>query len=75
MNLKKFIASGLLLLAGLGIVGALHGCGQPVTPELAAAGYEAQQMRCVEQYAKKADIDACRMKIKAAWAFDAGGDQ
>lgn len=38
----------------------------------AATGYEAQQMRCVEQYATKVDIDRCRAKVRAAWMVDAG---
>lgn len=41
----------------------------------AAAGYEAQQMRCVEKFSTKAEIDHCRMEVKLAWsATDAGGD-
>jgi len=52
----------------------LAGC-FPEAKELAAAtGYEAQQMRCVEQYADKANIDRCRDRVKAAWATDGGKD-
>lgn len=40
----------------------------------AAAGYESQQLACVDQYATRADIDKCRDKVKAAWATDAGKD-
>lgn len=43
--------------------------------DAAASSYEAQQMRCVEQYAKKADIDACRVKVKLAWSTLDGGAQ
>jgi hypothetical protein len=40
----------------------------------AAAAYEAQQMACVEQYADTAHIDACRDRVKKAWATDAGAE-
>ncbi len=40
----------------------------------AAAGYEAQQMACVDRYATRGEIDRCRAKVKAEWATvpDAG---
>ncbi len=40
----------------------------------AAGAYEAQQQRCVAQYSTRKEIDACRDKVKAAWATDAGKD-
>ena len=41
----------------------------------ASTGYEAQQQRCIDQYARRADIDRCRDRVKAAWApSDAGSD-
>jgi len=41
----------------------------------AASGYEAQQMSCIDQYARRADIDACRARVKAAWStVDAGSE-
>jgi hypothetical protein len=52
-------------------------CTPPTTAEKraeAAAAYEAQQMACVDQYADTAHIDACRDKVKKAWATDAGKD-
>jgi len=45
----------------------------PVDKQIeAAGGYEAQQMRCVDHYANRVDIDRCRDRVKAAWATDAG---
>ncbi len=66
----------IFVIIGLGIVARiLLGCSPAELPEVAAAsGYEAQQMACVDQYATKVDIDACRAKVKAAWATDAGKD-
>ena len=67
----------LLVLFGLIIsLGVCHiGC-VPATAaekrEAAAVAYEAEQMACVDQYADTAHIDACRDKVKARWAKDAG---
>ncbi len=76
MNLRKFIATALAVFAALYVVAHCHGCSPAeMKRDAAASGYEAQQMRCVEQYAHKADIDRCRMKVKLAWAtVDAGSD-
>jgi hypothetical protein len=61
-----------LLGVGLGllVVRILAGCFEKPAQEAAALGYEAQQMRCVEQYATRADIDRCRAKVKLAWTID-----
>lgn len=40
----------------------------------AASAYEADQLRCVEQYANRPDIDSCRAKVKLAWMTDAGSE-
>lgn len=53
----------------------LAACPAPTAAEKrveAAALYEEQQRLCVEQYADTAHIDACRDKVKKAWATDAG---
>lgn len=75
MRLRKLVAYGLALFAFLFVIGALHtGCFPETKSVAAAVGYEAQQMRCVEQYADKPSIDRCRNRVKAAWATDAGKD-
>lgn len=64
-----------LLTAGSSL--AESGCTPGLIPkEEAAAGYEAQQMACVDKYAIRGDIDRCRARVKAAWATvpDAGVD-
>lgn len=56
---------------------ALAACAAPTTAEKtvsAAALYEEQQRACVSQYSDTASIDACRAKVRAAWATDAGKD-
>ncbi len=78
LAIRQFVGGALLLLAALGIMGALPAlcsCAEAISHEAAAAGYEAQQMRCVEQYATRAEIDRCRAKVKLAWMTgDAGAD-
>src|SRR5882724_10389101 len=71
---RETIAAGLMLLVGLLIIAHCAGC-FPVDKQIeAAGGYEAQQMRCVDHYANRVDIDRCRDRVKAAWATDAGKD-
>lgn len=66
----------VIVLVGLLLLSArfLFGCFPEAKEVAAASGYEAQQMACVDRYADKASIDACRDKVKAAWASDAGKD-
>jgi len=55
----------------------LAGCATQTAAEKrveAASLYEEQQRACVSQYADTAHIDACRDKVKKAWATDAGAD-
>lgn len=48
-------------------------CFPDFKPDVAAAGYELQQQKCVDDYADREHIDACRAKVKAAWlSSDAG---
>ncbi|MBA2683257.1 MAG: hypothetical protein H0U66_02025 [Gemmatimonadaceae bacterium] len=66
-----------ILLTGLVIVCArlVAGC-VPADPKAeAATGYAAMQLACVDTYADKHNIDACRAKVRAEWAVDAGGDR
>ncbi len=74
-SLTETILVGLMLI-GLAIaLGRLFAGCFPADKEVAAAsGYEAQQLRCVDQYADRASIDKCRNRVKAAWATDAGKD-
>lgn len=73
--MKDHVAAVVLLVGVIIAVRLLVGCSPSELPEAAAAaGYEAQQMACVDQYADKAAIDACRDRVKAAWAADAGKD-
>lgn len=64
-----------MFTAAIGIAYALIGCGASMTPsESAGAGYAAQHMACVDTYADKHNIDACRAKVRAAWGVEAGTD-
>lgn len=64
-----------ILVAATCVARLAAGCFEQPKQIEAAAGYEAQQMRCVEQYADRASIDACRAKVKAAWLVtDAGSE-
>jgi len=70
-----YMVAVLALCLGCYIAGQCCGCFPEAKEVAAAAGYEAQQMRCVEQYADRASIDACRDRVKKAWATtDAGAD-
>lgn len=70
---RQTIATGLALLGLLFVVGkCTTACFERPAQIAAATGYEAQQLRCVEQYATKADIDRCRAKVRLAWMVDAG---
>ncbi len=74
--LRQTIATALAVFALAFIVGHCVGCFEQPAQLAAAAGYEAQQMRCVEQYADRASIDRCRDRVKKAWAVtDAGADR
>lgn len=74
--IRQAVAVGLALFAAAFVVGHCVGCTPAELAQDAAAGsYEAQQMRCVDQYAHKADIDRCRTRVKLEWATDAGGDR
>ena len=68
--MRQFFATVLALFAFLFIVGRCTACFEHPAQLAAAAGYEAQQMRCVEQYATRAEIDKCRDKVKLAWTID-----
>ena len=75
-KLIAFFALGCALI----VARILVGCIEQPAQVAAATGYEAQQMRCVEQYADRANIDRCRARVKLAWTVDrllkdAGGDQ
>jgi hypothetical protein len=72
--IRQFVASALALFALLFVLGHCVGCFEEPLQIAAASGYAAQQMRCVEQYAKKADIDRCRNRVKLAWMVDSGAD-
>ncbi len=68
-------APATIILSGALLTLALAGCFPADKKVEAAAGYSAQQTKCVEQYATKSEIDACRDRVKAAWAVtDAGQD-
>jgi hypothetical protein len=54
------------------ILVAAAGCFEQPKQIAAAAGYEAQQMRCIEQYNDKESIDKCRERVKKAWSTDSG---
>ncbi len=79
-DILRAVAIVLAIIGVMFALGFLHvGCFPAAKEVEAALGYEAQQMRCVDQYAKRADIDRCRARVAAAWApADAGaegGDQ
>ena len=56
------------------ILVAAAGCFEQPKHIAAAAGYEAQQMRCIEKHNDKESIDKCRDGVKRAWATDASVD-
>lgn len=64
----------IVLLTGLAIACARLsvGCSPALGPAEAGAGYAAQQLACVDTYADRHNIDACRAKVRAAWGIDAG---
>ncbi len=62
-------AYALLLAASCSLLG--EGCAA-TKADTAEAIYLSQQLSCVDQAASKADADACRAKVKAAWAHDGG---
>lgn len=75
MRTKETVVALLALVFVYGLIAHCTGCIDAYKPEIAAAGYQAQQMRCVEQYADKEHIDACRERVRTAWASrDAGSD-
>jgi outer membrane murein-binding lipoprotein Lpp len=67
----------ILVATGVMVVYArvLAGCFETPKEIGAASAYEAQQLRCVDQYATKVDIDACRAKVRAAWDTTDGGHE
>lgn len=74
MNIRIFVATGVALFAALFIIGHCTACFPADKQVEAAGGYEAQQLACVDRFGTKPEIDACRDKVKAAWATDAGKD-
>ncbi len=72
---RQFVAISLACFAALFVVAKCTACFPADKTIEAAGGYEAQQLACVDRYATRPEIDACRNKVKAAWAAgDAGGD-
>jgi hypothetical protein len=64
---------GLVFLAVLAVL--VGGCTPAETKAVEAdLGYSAQQAACVDRNATREAIDACRAKVRAAWAKDAGKD-
>ena len=46
-----------------------------MTKDVAGVTYAAQQQACIDKYADRASIDACRDRVKREWATaDAGAD-
>ncbi len=73
--IRQFISAALVLGVVVAVVAHCVGCFEQPAQLAAAAGYEAQQMRCVEQYADRASIDRCRDRVKKAWTVsDAGAE-
>lgn len=68
--IRSFVRTALALLGVLFLLGRCVACFEQPKQLAAAAGYEAQQMRCVEQYADRASIDKCRAKVKLDWTLD-----
>lgn len=50
-------------------------CGPAVLAPVSEAAYLAQQLRCVDESTTRVQADACRARIKATWAYDAGADR
>lgn len=74
----KYMLALFALAAIFAVVGFLAGCAAAKAEE-AEATYLGQQLRCVDQYATRPDIDSCRRKVRAAWGITEtardGGDQ
>lgn len=54
---------------------ALIGCSPAATKEAARDTYMAQHLECVDKHETRAEIDACRQRVRDAWgtvALDAG---
>ena len=64
----------IALLTGLALAVArlTLGCTPAAGPAEAGAGFAAQQLACVDTFADRHNIDACRAKVRAAWGIDAG---
>lgn len=56
------------------LFGYLTGCELPVHVKevTAETTFLAQQLRCVDAYSRKEEIDSCRARLRAHWGLDAG---
>jgi hypothetical protein len=70
MNIRTII---MLSAIGVGFARCLAGClTDEMHKDVAGGLFAAQQNACVDKYADRASIDACRARVRAAWAVDAG---
>ena len=71
--MKKLIPLTLALFAWGCLLGA---CSAQQKQEAAKDAYLAQQMDCVKKFDTRAEIDACRARVREAWGLapDAGKD-
>lgn len=67
----------IVLLVGLALACArlTLGCTPAAGPAEAGAGFAVQQLACVDNNETKPAIDACRARVRSAWATDAGSDR
>ena len=70
------VALQLGLFAGAVTVGLdLQACGAGPVEIAAPAAYLAEQLACVDQSVTRDEATACRNRVKARWAADAGADR
>jgi hypothetical protein len=74
--IRQTLATGLVLLAGLFVIGKCTGCKEPMTPQekavVANETYKAEHLACVEKSATLAESTKCREEVRRTWGVDGG---
>lgn len=79
--INNSIRAAMVLFVAYVVVTRSLGCASPQVKEDASiSAYAAQQLRCVDKYDTRREIDACRSLVRKQWGIaetikDAGADQ